>query len=117
MPYTVYQYLHLLGAFMAVTAVAGVAVHAASGGSRKNNRMRGQLAALHGMGLILVLLAGFGMVGGNLPGWVWAKLIIWLVLGAGMTLCYRSKALARAMVVGLPVLMLAAVWLVRARPF
>jgi len=104
MPYLVYKLLHLLGVVMVLAAAGGVAVHAANGGRREDNELRGLLAAMHGIGLVLSLLAGFGMLGGSMPGWAWAKLVIWLFFGAALTLAYRGQAAARALVVAVPLL-------------
>ena len=113
----VYKLLHVVGAVLVLAAAGGVAVHAANGGRREDNRLRGLLAAMHGVGLVLSLVAGFGMLGANLPGWAWAKLIIWLFFGAALTLPYRSQALARPLVIVLPLLAAAAAYLALYKPF
>lgn len=117
MSYTLYNLLHVLGAVMVLAAAGGVAVHAANGGRREDNDQRGLLAAMHGVGLVLSLVAGFGMLGANLPGWAWAKLVLWLFFGASLTLAYRGRALARGLIVGLPLLAAAAAWLALYKPF
>ncbi len=117
MPYTVYKLLHVLGALMVLAAAGGVAVHAANGGRREDNAQRGLLAAMHGVGLVLSVVAGFGMLGASLPGWAWAKLAIWLLFGASLTLAYRGQTLARALIVVLPLLAAAAAWLALYKPF
>ena len=117
MPYLVYKLLHVAGVLMVLVAVGGVAVHAANGGRREDNSLRGLLAAMHGIGLILSVVAGFGMLGASFPGWAWAKLVIWLVFGAALPLPYRSQALARSLVVILPLLAAVAAWLALYKPF
>lgn len=113
----VYKLLHVLGAVMVLAAAGGVAVHAANGGRREDNQLRGLLAAMHGVGLVLSVVAGFGMLGANLPGWAWVKLVIWLCFGAALTLPYRRQTLARSMVVILPLLAAAAAYLSLYKPF
>ena len=98
MPYAVYKLLHLLGVVMVLAAVAGVAAHAANGGRREDNNVR-------------------GMLGANVPGWAWAKLVIWLFFGASLTLPYRNRALAGPLLVVLPLLAAAAAWLALYKPF
>lgn len=47
----------------------------------------------HGIALFLVLLGGFGMqakLGLGFPGWMIAKLVIWLVFGAAIVLAKRG---------------------------
>ncbi len=90
---------------------------AANGGRREDNDVRGLLAAMHGVGLVLSLVAGFGMLGANVPGWAWAKLVIWLFFGASLTLAYRGRTLARPLVVALPLLAGLAAWLALYKPF
>ncbi len=102
---------------MVLAAAGGVAVFAANGGRREENSLRGLLAAMHGTGLVLSLVAGFGMLGANVPGWAWAKLVIWLFFGAALTLAYRSRTLARPLVVALPLLAGIAAWLALYKPF
>jgi hypothetical protein len=81
------------------------------------------VSAGHGIGLFLVLLGGFGMlarlelVSGGLPGWVWAKLAIWLTLGGLMVLPYRRPQFARAVFLAVPTLGLIAALLALTKPF
>jgi hypothetical protein len=49
----------------------------------------------HGVGLLFLLVGGFGMLAkmgimGQFPGWVHGKLLIWLLLGAGVSLAKRK---------------------------
>ncbi len=121
MSYLVYKLLHLLGVVLVLAAAGGVAVHAANGGRREENELRGVLASMHGIGLILSLVAGFGLLGkigaGMPPPWAWAKLLIWLVFGAALTLSYRSRALARRLVIAVPLLAALAGYLALYKPF
>ncbi|MFP5520527.1 MAG: hypothetical protein ACLGGX_11530 [Bdellovibrionia bacterium] len=53
---------------------------------------------LHGVGLALILISGFGMAArlglvSGLPGWIHAKLAIWVLLGAGIALAKRKGAI------------------------
>ncbi len=102
---------------MVLAAAGGVAVHAANGGRREDNELRGLLAGLHGVGMVLSVAAGFGMLGASLPGWAWVKLVIWLFFGAALTLPYRRRTLARPLVVILPLLAAVAAWLALVKPF
>ena len=122
MSYLAYKLLHVLGAVLVLAAAGGVAVHAANGGRRKDNDLRGVLASMHGIGLIMSLVAGFGLLakigaGGMPPPWAWAKLVIWLFFGAALTLPYRNTSLARALVVALPLLAAIASYLAIYKPF
>lgn len=119
--YEIYKLFHLLGILLIFFGIGGVAVHAAGGGSKQNNPLRKALAAAHGLGLVLVLVAGFGMLArlGLSFGhaWLWAKIAIWLILGFATLLPYRSERIARWSVVLFPLLGLAAAYLARFKPF
>lgn len=122
MPLELYRALHFLGLFMVFTALGALALHAANGGTRESNTARGLVGALHGVGLLLVLVAGFGMLAkrgmtDGVPGWAWAKLGIWFLLGAAAALPVRRPSLGRPMLVLVPLLGLVAVLLVLYRPF
>ncbi len=82
------------------------------------------MAFFHGLGVFLILLGGFGMLarlgivrGTSWPGWVWAKVAIWAVLSAAAFLPYRFPALARPILVLLPVLGGIAAYMAIYKPF
>jgi hypothetical protein len=121
--YEVYKVLHLLGVVCVFAALGGVAVHAANGGQRQGNTLRRVVSALHGLGLLVILIAGFGLlarlelVAGGLPMWVYGKLALWLVAGALLVIPYRRPAAARGtLMFGLPLLGAIAAWLAIYKP-
>jgi hypothetical protein len=122
-PSIAYKLIHLFGVFLIVSSLAGAAIHAANGGTPQTSLTRRLVSAGHGIGLFLVLLGGFGMlarlelVSGGLPGWVWAKLAIWLTLGGLMVLPYRRPQFARAVFLAVPTLGLIAALLALTKPF
>jgi hypothetical protein len=81
----VYHILHLIG-FMLLMLGFGASIH----GNEKRIAMQ-----LHGIGLLILLVAGFGLLAklqlGYTSGWVIAKVVIWLVLGGLPVL--RSKGI------------------------
>lgn len=119
--FTVYKVLHLLGIMFTVAALGGMAVHAANGGTRPESRTRALATALHGTGLLLVLVAGFGMLarlgGSAASGWVLVKLAIWLTLGAAAMIPYRRPSWARALFVAVPLLAALAGIMALTKPF
>jgi hypothetical protein len=121
MSYNVYKLLHLLGGAMVFVSLGGIAVHAIGGGGKESNPARKPLAILHGIGLALLIIAGFGMLArlglSMSAGWIWTKVVIWVVLGAASTLPYRSEQLARTLLVLLPILGLLAGYLAIYKPF
>lgn len=106
--YTVYKAIHLVGVMLTVASLAGVGIHAANGGTRAASLTRRLTTAMHGVGLLLVLVAGFGMLarlGASAgAGWVLLKLLIWLILGLTVLVPYRRPQFARALFVLVPLL-------------
>ncbi len=99
--YQVYKLIHLSGVLMVFLALGGVITHAANGGG-KTHSWRKAAAMTHGIGLLLSLIGGFGLLArigvdhGGLPGWVIAKLGIWILFGGSLSLAYRKPKFARA---------------------
>lgn len=109
-PRNFYLVMHIIGIAFLFTAMGGVAVHAANGGTRKASATRTLVAVIHGIGALLILTGGFGMMarlgmmGNPMPGWIMVKLFIWVLLSGLILLPYRSVALARPFFIGLPLL-------------
>lgn len=96
----VYKVLHLaglIGLFLSLGALA------ASKGSVK------PAAIGMGVSLLVLLVAGFGMIarlGYGFPGWILAKLVIWVLLGLSLSVFKRSllprpAAVALVLVLGI----------------
>lgn len=120
MSYSLYKLLHILGVLLALGALSGVSLHAANGGGKEGNRLRGGVAASHGVGLLIALVAGFGLLArlelGFQP-WVWGKLVIWLLFGAGLVLPYRKPEWAKALFFLWPILGAVGAYLAINKPF
>jgi len=109
-----YKVVHILGVLLVFVAFGA----ALGDGSRK------KLASMtHGIGLLIVLIAGFGAMArlgisgpGNWPLWIWLKLLIWLVLGAAMTVAKKSPAAAKALWWLLPLVGASAAYLALFKP-
>jgi hypothetical protein len=123
MSYLTYKLMHFLGIFAMLTALAATAMHAARGGTRADNPYRAALGATHGLAAILILTGGFGMLArlgvmqGGLPTWAFVKLGIWVLLAAAMALPYRSRGMARSLLVVVPLLAGAAAATALYKPF
>ena len=122
--YPVYKVIHILGNMLLIMALGGLTLHAANGGTRETNRGRKLAAITHGIGMVIILVAGFGLLarigithGAGWPGWVWAKLGIWLVLGGIVALIGRKPELARVWWFLVPLLGATAAWLALTKPF
>jgi hypothetical protein len=100
-PYLVYKNIHLIGVFMILMAVGGLLLHCITGGTQEHSWRR-PVAITHGVGLLLVLLGGFGMLARiglswPWPGWVTAKVIIWMLFGGLVGVIFRRPVLARSL--------------------
>ena len=118
--YQIYKLIHFFGIFSTLVALAAICLHVIRNGTQADNPLRKQLAALHGGGLFLALLGGFGMLAriGISPasGWVIAKLVIWFILGASLALVYRRTTSARTVLFLLPVLAVLAAYFALYKP-
>lgn len=122
MPYAIYKVLHLLGAFGLFTALGALCLQALASAPDAERVRRRSLSILHGLGALLLLVSGFGMLAtlgltGAMPGWVWVKLVLWLILGAVVALPARRPQSARWLLWILPLLGGMAAWLAIAKPF
>lgn len=121
MSYTVYKLIHYVGIFMASMSLAGIAFVSAEKKPLAEHPLRLMAVISHGVGLLLVLLGGFGMLArlgiiGDLPGWVLGKLGIWVLLGGALALVKRVPSMARVFLGLLLIAMLAAVYLALYKP-
>ncbi len=73
MSYEFYQTLHVLGLFLLFSSLGAAALHAMNGGTKESNPSRKWVAITHGVGLLFVLVAGFGLLAksgrGNPENW------------------------------------------------
>ncbi len=92
--HSVYKLLHLIGIIMTFVSLGGVMLYVNNGGTKEENILRKPVAITHGIGVLLILLGGFGMLArlglSVLSGWVIIKLVIWIVLGGITVLIYRA---------------------------
>ena len=100
MSYQFYTVLHLIGIFLVLVSLGGICLHMLSGGTR-DYPFRKWVGAWHGVGLLITLIAGFGLAAklgigrGGLPFWIIVKLCVWLILGGLPALLYRKPKLAK----------------------
>jgi hypothetical protein len=119
----VYKVVHLFGVLVVFVSLGALSLHAMNGGTKESNSARRLVSASYGIGLLLIIVAGFGWLAqsealaGGVPGWAWAKLGIWLLVGASLALPYRRPHLARALWVVGPLLGAAAALLAITKPF
>ncbi len=104
----VYKIIHILGITLVVLSLGGICMHVMNGGTKASNAFRKGAVITHGIGLVLVLVAGVGMLHKmhlNMGAmWVVGKLVIWLLLGAFVAVAYRKPNLASKLWFGVPIL-------------
>lgn len=119
MSYQFYKILHFIGIFMVFSGLGGQLLHALNGGSRQH-RSRKWLAIMHGVGLLLIFVAGFGLIAKlkvGFPGWVWAKIVIWVLLGGIGAVAARKQDLAKSVWIAIIALGTVAAYLAGYKPF
>jgi hypothetical protein len=120
MSYLTLKVVHLVALALTFMGLAGaLASNAVSPGPSITRRI---FAVSHGIGLLLLLITGFFLliqlgIGKNLPGWVWGKMIIWLLAGASAVLVRRFARLRIPLLVYLAVLVGLGAWLALYKPF
>jgi uncharacterized membrane protein SirB2 len=89
MSYQFYKILHFVGLAMSLTSLS-IRMFAGGQGMKKATGI------VHGVGLVIMLVGGFGMIARlglhGFPGWIWAKLVLWLALGGTLALVTRKKS-------------------------
>lgn len=91
MPHSIYKVLHLTGALMVFLSLGGTIVRSRL--AEKNDATKKLTGITNGVGLLLSLVAGFGMLaklGIGFEGWVMAKIIIWLIFGSLVAVINRK---------------------------
>jgi len=83
MPHTVYLFLHVAGVVLLCFSIGGILVGKTAGQDQPPKN----LTIMNGVGLVFLLVSGFGMlarlgISFPLPGWIWVKLVIWVLIGS-----------------------------------
>jgi uncharacterized membrane protein SirB2 len=122
MSYLTYKMIHYLGIFILLATLGASLGRQAM--TEERDPLRSRWGAVHGVALFLVLLGGFGLMarvgvahGTMFPGWILAKLGIWVLLGAMLFLARRSRRWTLPLLALVPLLALFAGWMAMARPF
>ncbi len=121
MPLEFYKMIHLLGLMCLFFGFGGVLVSAYAGVPLQG-KAKSMAFLTHGLGLLLLLLGGFGMAAkmgilGHLPGWIHAKLLIWVLLGGGIALAKRKGSIGWPLAVLFLGLGLTAAYIALMKPF
>ena len=116
MPPETYRLLHVVGALTLMVGLGGMLATAGRDGGKPPILF----TALHGIGLLSLLVAGIGYAHKSnfgWPNWMLVKIACWVLLAALPILVRRGvlpRGLAALLVIGVGAL---AAWLARAHPF
>ncbi len=101
LPLEFYRWLHIVSLLLVFIGLVGLVISRVSGATsnKKQDRLLGHI---HGIGLTLMLIAGFGAMArlGYMtawPWWIYAKLVLWLYFGGSAALAKRKAHLAPAL--------------------
>lgn len=92
MSYQFYLVLHFIGLLLFFVSFGGMVVNSLM--TEKNEKVRKQLSVTHGLGLLVIIVSGFGLLakaGFGFQGWVIVKIVIWLIFGASIVFLKKPK--------------------------
>jgi hypothetical protein len=120
----VYKVIHIYGIALLFAAVGGLTLTVANGATKQTSGVRKLIAATHGTAAFLILLGGFGMLAREgiiqnhvFPGWLWGKIVVWLILSVIVIVPYKRPDLARPLFIATPLLAALAAYLAIFKPF
>jgi hypothetical protein len=113
-----YKVLHVTGAIMLFLSLGAAIVRSGIAGS--SEVFKKEVSIMHGIAMVLLLVAGFGALaklGAGFGGWVIVKLLIWLLLGGSIAIINRKPAAGKTLWYGCLALGLLAIYLAVYKPF
>ena len=122
LPTEFYKVLHVLGIMLLFASLGGLAVLGLRGGDdRETGSLRRVLMIGHGVAMLVVFVAGFGLMArlgimSGWPVWIYIKMALWLVLGGAVALVRRVPEMGRVWLFLLPVVGAAAAWVAFTHP-
>lgn len=115
---SIYHILHFVGILMLFLGYGALLGRSMAGSEDAKVKKLGSITS--GIGLILMIVAGFGLMAklynNSFESWMIVKLVIWLVLGGLIALINRKPALAGALWWGIIALGAVAAVMVYIRP-
>lgn len=98
MSYQFYKILHFSGIALILLGL-GIALGAFATSKSVHGKLRMVAFLSHGLGMVIALTGGFGMAARlglvtGFPGWIYGKLVIWVLLGLGVSLAKRKSSWA-----------------------
>jgi len=118
-PYATYKVLHLAGIFFLLFSLSSYLIIVNS----NTNKLKKLASIMHGVSLLIILVGGFGLLarlgvmhGSGFPVWVWAKLAIWILMGAMVIFIKKFQDLSTAIWFAVPILEIIAAYLAVYKP-
>lgn len=120
MSYEFYKVLHFFGLFLTLSGLMGL-VSVYWNNATPASSARKVFAISHGVGLLIVLVSGFGLAArlglvAGLPAWIYMKLTIWLLVGAAIALVKRLQKYSKIWFVVTLLLVTAAAFIAVTKP-
>src|SRR5688500_5782758 len=126
MSFEFYRVVHIFGIVLLFTTLGGLAMFSLLTRDAKSDdaqvvTTRKRIAMLHGIALLVILVAGFGLMAQSglmktWPTWIFGKLAIFVTLGAALAVVRKTGAMGRTWLVVLPLLGLCAALLAVYKP-
>ena len=108
--------------YLLFLSLGGVTLYSINGGKKSENKFKTVAAITHGLALVLIIVAGFGLMKfrgishSALPVWVILKIVIWLAFGGLLTLAYKNPKAAKILWIVFPLMGLIAAYLAFYQP-
>ncbi|MFZ3231915.1 MAG: SirB2 family protein [Pseudobdellovibrio sp.] len=121
MPYEFYKIIHVVSIVLLFSGLMGLLTVKMSKIELAPNVKR-MVFISHGVGVLFLLISGFGLLARlgltqGLPGWVYGKLAIWLVLAGSVALVKRKGHLGWPIFICLIAIFTVAAYLAILKPF
>lgn len=121
--YEAYKLIHIFGILLLIFSLGGLWLQATDDRLHVPGRGRRLIGIVHGVGLLIILVAGFGLLarlgiteGFAWPWWVWGKIVIWILFAATPVVTRKSVALTRPLWLAVPILGAVATYLAIYKP-
>jgi uncharacterized membrane protein HdeD (DUF308 family) len=117
--YQIYKILHLVSLFGVFMCMGALIIHGMNGGGR-DHPARKWLMVSFSVFMFLALTGGFGLVARIQTGmqpWVYAKTLLWLIVGGYMSVIVRKPQWAKANWFVMLLLGITGAWIALYKPF
>ncbi len=121
MSYEFYKIMHLLGLVLLFSGLVGLLTVKMTGGKVEGST-KSLVFASHGIGLVLLLVGGFGLMARlqltqAMPNWIYVKLAVWLFMGGAIGLVKRKGHIGWPLFLSLILFFLIAAYFAVYKPF